>query len=408
MILSQISYLDCIAFLVFLTPQILLQIGLVPVLKWLIPALPWLGMYRMTRTLSMLILIVPKVFAIPYQFIRERFFVPYENRTPFVKKATPFQDLVIRFVRFAFANMPAFIGRTFFSKAVSLPFLRFRMLRHGYVTSPIRWTDVKRPNFRGVYIVHNQQEQPDIIVYYCHGGGFSMGSSFFYMEFLLAWVTLLKSAGYQNPALFALEYTLVPDATYPTQLHETVAGYEHVLSLAQSSSRVVVGGDSAGATLILSFLLYLSEHPDLRHQKPGLAVMISPWVTIVSSNNRNTASDYLDSGSLELYGREYIGNKASPSDPTVSPGYCKDIKQWRDASPENGWYFLYGSEEVLGPETRRLITLLKDTGKDVETWEEKGGIHAWPVASLYLGETREERLSGLKSVVEATKDRIQS
>jgi acetyl esterase/lipase len=135
-----------------------------------------------------------------------------------------------------------------------------------------------------------------------------MGSSFFYMEFLLAWVALLKSAGYRNPAIFALEYTLVPDATYPTQLHETVAGYEHVLSLAQSSARVVVGGDSAGATLILSFLLYLSEHSELRHQKPGLAIMISPWVTIVSSNNRNTESDFLNSDSLELYGRQYIGN----------------------------------------------------------------------------------------------------
>jgi hypothetical protein len=43
MILSQISYLDCIAFLVFLAPQILIQIGLIPILKWLIPALPWLG-----------------------------------------------------------------------------------------------------------------------------------------------------------------------------------------------------------------------------------------------------------------------------------------------------------------------------------------------------------------------------
>ncbi|KAF1917413.1 Alpha/Beta hydrolase protein [Ampelomyces quisqualis] len=302
--------------------------------------------------------------------------------------------------------MPAFIGRTFFSKAVSLPFLRFRMLRHGFFTSPIRWTEVKRPNFTGVYIVHDQQMQPDIIVYYCHGGGFSMGSSFFYMEFLLAWVTLLKSVGYRNPALFALEYTLVPDATYPTQLYETVAGYEHVLSLAQSSARVVVGGDSAGATLILSFLLYLAEHPELRHQKPGLAIMISPWVTIVSSNNRNTASDYLNSDSLELYGRQYIGNKVSPSDPTVSPGYCTDIKAWRDASPHFGWLFLYGSEEVLGPETRRLIELLKDTGKEVNIWEDKGGIHAWPVASLYLGETKEERLGGLKNIVQATKARI--
>lgn len=92
----------------------------------------------------MLTLTVPKAFVIPFQFVRERYFVQHEHRTPFVKKATPFQDLVIRFVRFAFANMPAFIGRVFFSKAVSLPFLRFRMLRHGIVTSPIRWTEVKR------------------------------------------------------------------------------------------------------------------------------------------------------------------------------------------------------------------------------------------------------------------------
>jgi acetyl esterase/lipase len=408
MILSQISYLDCIAFLVFLAPQILIQIGVVPIIKWLVPALPWLSKYLTYIASSVLILIVPKVFVIPYQFIRERFFIPHEHRTPFVKKATPFQDLVIRFVRFAFANMPAFIGRTFFSKAVSLPFMRFRMLRHGYVTSPIRWTEVKRPNFRGVWIVHNQQEQPDIIVYYCHGGGFSMGSSYFYMEFLLAWVALLRDAGYRNPALFALEYTLVPDETYPTQLHETVAGYEHVLSLSQSSTRIVVGGDSAGATLILSFLLHISNHSDLRHQKPGLAIMISPWVTIVSRNNRNTESDYLNSSTLELYGRQYIGSKAAPTDPTVSPGCCKDVKKWKEASPEHGWYFLYGSEEVLGPETRDLIALLRETGKEVDEWEEKGGIHAWPVASLYLGETREERLSGLKSIVEATKSRISS
>jgi acetyl esterase/lipase len=222
-----------------------------------------------------------------------------------------------------------------------------------------------------------------------------MGSSFFYMEFLLAWVSLLRSAGYRNPALFALEYTLVPDATYPTQLHETVAGYQYVLSLAQSSARVVVGGDSAGATLMLSFLLYLTQHADLRHQRPGMAVLVSPWVTIVSEQNRNTASDFLNKDSLELYGRQYVGLKAVVDDPMVSPGLCKDVKRWTDASPEHGWYFLYGSEEVLGAETRDLIH-----------WEEKGGIHAWPVASLYLGETKEERLGGLRSMVGTIKERI--
>ncbi|KAL6704847.1 hypothetical protein ACN47E_007530 [Coniothyrium glycines] len=387
MILGQISYLDCIAFLVFLAPQLLLQIGIVPILTWLVPSLPCLAI------------------AIPLQFVRERLLVPHEQRSPFVKKSTPFQDLVIRFVRYAFANMPAFLGRVFFSKAVSLPFLRFRMLRHGVFRSPIQWTEVQRPKFKGLYIIHDQQEQPDIIVYYVHGGGFSMGSGFFYMEFLLAWVSLLKSAGYQNPALFSLEYTLVPDATFPTQLHETLAGYEYVLSLVQSPDRVVVGGDSAGATLILSFLLYLTEH-DLRHQKPGLAIMISPWVTIVSPNNRNTISDYLNRDSLELYGRQYIGHKVSLDDPLVSPGHCKDTKKWANASPGKGWYFLYGSEEVLGPETKELINLLRSSGQDVDHWEDPGGIHAWPVAALYLGETARERLGGLKSIVEATKQKI--
>lgn len=233
-----------------------------------------------------------------------------------------------------------------------------------------------------------------------------MGSSYFYMEFLLAWVALLKAIGYRNPALFALEYTLVPDATYPTQLHETLAGYRYVLSLAQSSTRIVVSGDSAGASLMLSFLLYLTEHAEFRHQRPGLAVMISPWVTIVSRNNRNTASDFLNDKSLEQYGRQYIGKKASETNPLVSPGYCKDNKKWLDASPEKGWYFLYGSEEVLGPETRELISLLKSTDTHVDVWEEKGGIHAWPVASLYLGESRDERLGGLQSIVGAIKDRI--
>jgi acetyl esterase/lipase len=233
-----------------------------------------------------------------------------------------------------------------------------------------------------------------------------MGSSYFYMEFLLAWVSLLKEAGYRNPALFALEYTLVPDAVFPIQLQETIAGYEYVLSIAQDSSRICVSGDSAGATLALSFLLNIVDHPELRHQRPVLAVMISPWTTIVSPMNRNTPSDYLNSDSLELYGRQYMGSKVEPDDPLVSPGFCKDTKRWRKASPEKGFVVLFGSEEVLAPETRSLIGILKEAGVCVSYDEERGGIHAWPVASLYLGVTREERLRGLRYIVKTIRGRI--
>jgi hypothetical protein len=152
MILSQISYLDCIVFLICLAPQLLLHINIWTLATWLIGAFPSLSKFGPCMIIHVFMFTVLQVLVLPYQFIRERYFTPLEFRSPFVQRATPFQDIVIRCVRFAFAFMPAFIGRVFFSKAVSLPFLRFRMLRHGYVTSPLRWTEINRVSVETVAV----------------------------------------------------------------------------------------------------------------------------------------------------------------------------------------------------------------------------------------------------------------
>lgn len=103
-------------------------------------------------------------------------------------------------------------------------------------------------NSKGLYIVHDDTKPPTIIVYYCHGGGFTMGSPYFYLEFLMAWITLLQQSGHSNPAVLALDYTLVPKAAYPTQVQQTLDGYRHALSLIGDPARIVVSGDSAGGT----------------------------------------------------------------------------------------------------------------------------------------------------------------
>lgn len=235
-----------------------------------------------------------------------------------------------------------------------------------------------------------------------------MGSSFFYIEFLLAWVSILASSGYKNPALFALEYTLVPSATYPKQIHETLAGYEFVLSKVSDPSRIVASGDSAGATLILSLLLYMSKEPTLQYYMPGLGVMISPWTTIISDANANTPSDYLNDNSLQLYGSQYVGAKASSEDPIVSPGKCRDREWWRRASPSKGWFFIFGAEEVFAPETKSLATFLQNEVKtEVAVQEEPGWIHAWPVVKLFLCDGQDERQSGLRSIVRVIRERLE-
>ena len=276
--------------------------------------------------------------------------------------------------------------------------MKFRMLRHGYFTSPLKWREINLGATQAVFITHNEKVKPDVVVYYCHGGGFSMGSAFFYLEFLLAWTSLLRERGFKSPAIVALEYSLVPDAAYPTQLEQTVAGYEFCCSLAGSPSRVCVGGDSAGASLILSMLLHNAKQPDYEKRRPGFATLISPWTTLFSSQNRNTPSDFLNSKSLHLYGLQYAGSTENLDDPLVSPGVCKDLDWWAKASPLAGYGIMYGSEEVLGPELKDLIVLLRKSGSAVNVREEPGAIHAWPVVTMFLSDTQAERQKGLKDL----------
>ena len=280
------------------------------------------------------------------------------------------------------------------------------MLRHGYIHSPIQWREIQLKNTSGLWITPNQSLKPDLIIFYCHGGGFAMGSSYFYLEFLVAWLTLLQESGYSNPAIFALEYTLVPDAVYPIQLEQTITGYDYVASLISDPSRICVAGDSAGATLILSLLLYIAAHPDSADRRPGFATIISPWTTLFSSQNRNTASDFLDADSLHEYGRQYANSPSNLENPLVSPGVCKDGTWWSKASPQKGFGVLFGSEELLGTELKDLIALWRKSGCAVSVREEPGAVHAWPVATLFLSDTQAERQKGLKYLTKMIRQAI--
>ena len=228
-----------------------------------------------------------------------------------------------------------------------------------------------------------------------------MGSVYFYLEFLIAWVTRLRESGFKNPAIFAIEYTLVPDGVWPQQFKEISAGYRLLIDHMGDGSRICVSGDSAGATLILSRLLHHGSHdePQTVHEvgKPRLAVLISPWTHLISPLNRNTPSDYLDANALRLYGRQYLGKKSS-SDPIISPGLSS--AWWKKAQPCRGYCILYGDEEVFAPAIEETVQKMCKEGARVKTAVKIGGIHAWPVVSLFLGTTRAERLEGLNQMTD--------
>jgi len=252
---------------------------------------------------------------------------------------------------------------------------------------------VKKRDFKGLWISHSPGARPDIVIYYIHGGGLTMGSSHFYLEFLLTWINVLKSSSFHNPAIFALEYTLVPDESYPFQLHETLAGYNYVLSRTSGPGSVVVSGDSAGALLVLSMLLYLGTKA--RSEKPLFAALISPWTHLVSDKNANTASDFLDSQVLNVYGLQYAGSE-DPRAPLVSPGDCEDTALWAESMPRRGVGFYYGSEEVFAPGIKELSKRLAGVGRVLCRQDE--AVHAWPVAAMFLETEEAARRKGLLGI----------
>ncbi|CAM1502919.1 Fc.00g076950.m01.CDS01 [Cosmosporella sp. VM-42] len=411
MILGPISLIDCLVFVAFLIPQLLWRVGVFKTIFTGVQALPFL------------------VLELPFQFFEERYFTHPSQQLPFVQGATAFEDFVVRVVRYAFKDIPSSVGRVFFGKYIALPFLRWRMLKHGYLKCPVHWRECTigegtSGETKGIWIMHKPEIPPDFVLYYAHGGGFVMGSSYFYLEFLLTWHHLLVEAGFKNPAIFALEYTLVPDDVYPKQVLEALQGYKHVLEVVKDASKVCVSGDSAGGALTLSLLLELGAqarnqekrglHAGIREglsdpaplilPVPRMATLISPWITLISSLHYASKSDFLDRRTLWRYAHEYAGEAMVQQQP-ASPGNCVDDMLWKAASPERGYFVIFGEEEVFAPDIEKFLQGQAKIGVEVEGQKFDGGIHAWPVVSLFLSSTEDKRLQGLRAAVREIRKR---
>ncbi|KAK6543907.1 hypothetical protein TWF694_000626 [Orbilia ellipsospora] len=342
------------------------------------------------------------VFELPVAFIRDHFLLPYTQRPALVNSSTLFQELVIRLVKYAFSNLPSDIARVFFKKEIALPFYRFRLLRHGlWPNNTPSWApeEINQDGVNGIWLKSIKNCEPDIALYYIHGGGFTMGSSYFYLEFLASWASKLKDTGFKNPCVFAIDYTLVPDSKFPTQLNEAYQGYRVLHKLA-GNAELVICGDSAGGNLALSLLLHLARprggcHVDKSLRRPSYATLISPWTVLVSPDNENTPSDFLDAHQLHRYGVLY-SNSGDTSDVYKSPGLCEDEQWWEEAIPVAGMHIVYGNLEVFTAGIKKLVSRVEKVRNPGLRVTEKAAVHVWPVVQLFLGANVREREEGLE------------
>lgn len=145
----------------------------------------------------------------------------------------------------------------------------------------------------------------DLAFVHLHGGGFTGGSPVTGYRAMLA----LKQE--YNMDSFSVDYSLAPEYKAPIQIEEAAAFYQAVLDMGYE--RVVIAGESAGATLCLALTLWLK---DRNLPLPAAVAACSPALDLAGVIEI-PVKDMFTEGGDEIR-RGYIGGM-NPCDPYISP-----------------------------------------------------------------------------------------
>jgi acetyl esterase/lipase len=198
-----------------------------------------------------------------------------------------------------------------------------------------------------------------------HGGGFVSGSVMTHQRMF----SHLACAS--RVSTFAVEYGLVPENVFPSQLHTVVTAYQWLIN--RGATRVAVVGDSCGATLALGLAL-LARDSGL--EPPASLLLMSAWTDLEATGaSYDTGSDpFFTRELVQALGAGYLGGGADPHDPLAAPLYA-------DVHGLPPTYLQVGAEESLLDDSRRLATRMQNANVDVVLDEFAGQLHTFQMAA---------------------------
>lgn len=182
----------------------------------------------------------------------------------------------------------------------------------------IRSVDIQ--GMEGEWISVNRAHMKKYIILYCHGGGYSTGSS------LYARTLTTKLSSSTSMDVLCFDYRLAPEHPYPAAMEDAMAAWNYLMLLGYGARDVIVAGDSAGGNMALSLVLTLKEQKRIL---PRGLVLMSPWTDLTSSGKTHKTKAEVDPVLDAEYLERMIGN--------YIPGYRKqeaDLEAEKAALPE--------------------------------------------------------------------------
>lgn len=208
-------------------------------------------------------------------------------------------------------------------------------------TRQIHYEEFSIENMNMEWVSVNQAHLKKYVILYCHGGGYSTGSS----KYARTLTSKLASSTFMDVLCF--DYRLAPEHPHPAALEDAMKAWNYLMLQGYGAGQVIVAGDSAGGNLALALTLKLKEEQRLL---PKGLVLLSPWTDLTSSGESFQSRAELD----PVLNAEYIdrmklayAQQLDLKDPLISP-------LWGDHTGFPPVYIQVGENEILYSDAIRL------------------------------------------------------
>lgn len=213
----------------------------------------------------------------------------------------------------------------------------------------------------------NRAHMKKYIILYCHGGGYSTGSS------LYARTLTNKLAMSTSMDVLSFDYRLAPEHPYPAAAQDAMRVWNYLMLLGYGARDVILAGDSAGGNLALTLTLQLKEEGRLL---PRGLVLMSPWTDLTSSGKSHETRAEIDPVLNAAYLDEMIRNYAAGQElenPSISPLFAD-----YDGFPPT--YIQVGDNEILLDDSVMLYQKLLGSNVSVKLDIFKGMWHVFQMS----------------------------